>query len=323
MALNSSIHIAGGGIGGLAAAAALGQRGAKVTVFEQADAIGEVGAGLQISPNGMRVLEGLGLAGAVKARAVIAHAVSLRRAESDREVARVPLAGAGEASAYAFVHRADLIEILLGAAKAAGAVIKLGQSITGAVPGVRPVLQTRGGDITGADLIVDASGLHSPLRSVLNPGSEPFFTGQVAWRALVPNQAQRGSFVHVHMAPGAHVVSYPVRGGEMLNIVAVQERTQWAAEGWAHEDDPDNLRRAFSGAAPAVQEMLARVDKVHLWGLFRHELAQVWTGPNVALLGDAAHPTLPFLAQGAVTPMAMRRAIICPMARCALPRIWV
>lgn len=150
-----------------------------------------------------------------------------------------------------------------------------------------------------SDLVIDAGGLHSKLRTALNGTAPPFFTGQVAWRALIPNSEERKNAVHLHMAPGSHIVSYPLRGGEMLNLVAVQERALWAEEGWAHRDDPENLRAAFKGATPAVQQMLSHVEDVHLWGLFRHPVAAQWHGENCALLGDAAHPTLPFLAQGA------------------------
>ena len=151
----------------------------------------------------------------------------------------------------------------------------------------------------GADLVVAADGLHSVLRPVLNGAAAPVFTGQVAWRALVPNTAGRDSEVHVHMGPYRHLVSYPLRGGRILNLVAVQERAAWAAESWSQRDDPLALRAAFGDFGPAPRDMLEAVTEVGLWGLFRHPVAEHWHGGAAALLGDAAHPTLPFLAQGA------------------------
>jgi salicylate hydroxylase len=291
--------IIGGGIGGLAAATVLAQNGARVRLLEQAAGFAQVGSGLQISPNGLCVLRALGLEDEIRRSAVQATAVSLRTAESDRQVARLDLGRLPPEQAYFFVHRADLVDLLLTAARSAGAEIMTAQKVRTIAPGTPPSTTLDSGETLSADLIIDAGGLHSTLRSTLNGGDKPFFTGQVAWRAVVPNTHSRGPQVHVHMAPGAHVVSYPLRGGADLNIVAVQERKAWAGEGWAHPDDPANLRAAFANAAAGLTEMLARVDEVKLWGLHRHPVAQHWTGAGTALLGDAAHPTLPFLAQGA------------------------
>ncbi|WP_085309162.1 FAD-dependent monooxygenase [Planktotalea arctica] len=299
MITDMQISVVGGGVAGLAAASALAQRGAKVTLFEQAEAISEVGAGLQISPNGLCVLRALGLGGALAACSSRGQAVSLRRAESDFEVARLDLTRMSAAQSYHFVHRADLIDLLHGAAKAAGVQIRLLQQVTAIEPGPPAHIHFKTGASHSSALVIDAGGLHSKLRAPLNGESAPMFTGQVAWRALIPNATGREGDVQVHMAPGRHIVSYPLRGGAMINLVAVQERALWAAEGWSQRDDPANLRAAFSGAAPAVQAMLDQVEDVHLWGLFRHPVATNWHGKSCALIGDAAHPTLPFLAQGA------------------------
>ena len=293
------ISVIGGGIAGLSVATALAQRGARVTVYEQAEAIREVGAGLQISPNGLRVLRALGLEAALAATSSLGRAVSLRRAESDREVARLDLNRLDADQKYYFVHRADLIALLLEGARAAGVQLRLLQRVTSVETGPQPQINFETGASVTSDLVIDASGLHSTLRAQLNGDAPPFFTGQVAWRAVVPNTQGREGDVQVHMAPGRHIVSYPLRSGESLNIVAVQERSQWAQEGWAHRDDPANLRAAFKDASPKVRDMLEQVQHVHIWGLFRHPVAENWHGQNCAILGDAAHPTLPFLAQGA------------------------
>ncbi len=295
------ISVIGAGIGGLAVARALALRGADVTVLEQAAKIAEIGAGLQISPNGFAVLRALGLAEALAADAVQGKAVSLRDYRKG-EVLRLDLTRLDNHDYY-FVHRADLIDVLAVGAREAGCKIRLLQKIDTVEPGRRsgdrPCITLASGACVEADLIVGADGLHSRVRQVLNGTSAPFFTGQTAWRAVIPNRSNRGPEVQVHMGPRRHVVSYPLRTGEFLNVVAVQERAAWAAESWSQEDDPANMRATFADFGPDVQSMLADVEKVHFWGLFRHPVAQTWHGGRTVLLGDAAHPTLPFLAQGA------------------------
>ncbi|CUH80375.1 FAD-dependent monooxygenase [Tropicibacter naphthalenivorans] len=300
MSLNGrNITIVGGGIGGLACALALRARGAEVRVLEQAEAIREVGAGIQVSPNGLRVIEALGLGEAFRDVSVAGQAVSLRDYRAGREVLRLDLTKLPSAQSYRFVHRADLIDLLAGAARAAGVSIRLLQKVCSVEPGPVPVVHLCNGDTVHSDQIICADGLHSVLRPLLNGAAQPFFTGQVAWRAVVPNRVNHPSEARVHMGPGRHMVTYPLRGGEMVNIVAVEERAAWADEGWSHQDDPANLRRAFASFGGMVPDLLAGVAHPGLWGLFRHPVAEIWHGENVALLGDAAHPTLPFLAQGA------------------------
>jgi salicylate hydroxylase len=151
-------------------------------------------------------------------------------------------------------------------------------------------------DLT-ADLVIGAEGIKSGTRAALNGDADPFFTGQVAWRAIV-DAPNADPVAQIWMAPRRHVVTYPLPGGR-VNIVAVQERAQWANEGWNHRDDAANLRQVFRDVSPPLMSLLSKVETVHLWGLFRHPVAQHWHKGRVAILGDAAHPTLPFLAQGA------------------------
>ena len=298
MLTGRDITVLGGGIAGLTAAIALTRRGARVTVLEQAEAIREVGAGLQISPNGAAVLRALGLEEGLSRIGLRASAVSLRDYAAGREVLRMDLARA--AGPYFFVHRADLVEMLAGAARAAGVKLRLLQRIESARVGAEGAsLTTAQGAVINAGLLIGADGLHSVVRGALNGADRPFFTGQVAWRALVPAAGEVSAEARVYMGPGRHIVCYPLRGGDLINLVAVQERDTWADEGWHHRDDPANLRAAFADFGPEVQALLARVDEVYLWGLFRHPVAPVWHRGAAAILGDAAHPTLPFLAQGA------------------------
>ncbi|MEJ2017498.1 MAG: FAD-dependent monooxygenase, partial [Maritimibacter sp.] len=128
----------------------------------------------------------------------------------------------------------------------------------------------------------------------------PFFTNQVAWRALIPADGTDPSEATVWMGPHRHMVTYPLRGGSVINLVAVEERQEWVEESWNRRDDPDHLRAAFMRYSKAPRALLDRVETVHVWGLFRHEVAAKWHMGRAAILGDAAHPTLPFMAQGAV-----------------------
>ena len=298
MNLNAKrIVIVGAGIAGLALARALALRGAQVTVLEQADAIREVGAGLQISPNGHVVLRALGLGEAVARHAVRARAVSLRDYRRG-EVLRLDLSGMEE-KGYHFAHRADLIELLAAGARAAGAQIRLLQKVCQVAEGTPPRVELAHGAALEADLVIGADGLHSQVRAALNGPAAPRFTGQVAWRAVCPAPDDTPPEARVYMGPHRHIVAYPLRGGALLNIVAVQERAAWAEEGWHHPDDPDHLRAAFADFGAEPRGILARVEAAHLWGLFRHPVAARWHGGGLAILGDAAHPTLPFLAQGA------------------------
>lgn len=302
MIAGKKIAIVGGGIGGLTAARVLAHKGAEVSVFEQAAEIAEVGAGLQVSPNGMRVLEAIGLGDALHSSLAVQVEAVVLKDRSDAQVLKFDLTQL-EARGYYCVHRADLIALLLSGAREAGAKIRLLQEVKSAKTGKPASLIFNNGYRQEFDLIVGADGVHSAVRPVLEGARMPFFTGQVAWRATIPNVLGRKADVNVHMGSKRHLVSYPLRGGDLLNLVAVQEQRSWVAESWSHEDHPENLRESFASFGPEAQTMLAAVERVGFWGLFRHEVAKNWWGEGLALLGDAAHPTLPFMAQGAVQAM--------------------
>ncbi|MCR9110397.1 FAD-dependent monooxygenase [Marivita sp. XM-24bin2] len=313
------ISVIGGGIGGLTCALALRQHGANVTILEQAQAITEVGAGIQVSPNGLRVIEALGLGDPLTERSVQGQAVSLRNGSTGAEVARLDLTRLPDDQRYLFVHRADLVDLLSGAARQQGVKMRLLQRVDTVAPGVRPVIRLATGDTREADLVIGADGIHSALRPVLNAPQKPFFTGQVAWRCIVPNTTGHPPHARVHMGPKRHMVTYPLRDGSVLNVVAVEERKTWAAESWSQKDDADNMRKAFAGFDAEVHQILSQAEAPGVWGLFRHPVAQTWYGEGVALLGDAAHPTLPFLAQGA--NMAMEDAWVLADALVQAPDI--
>ncbi|MDF0602947.1 FAD-dependent oxidoreductase [Psychromarinibacter sp. C21-152] len=286
MLIGTQVTVVGAGIAGLALARALALRGAEVTVLERADAIREVGAGLQISPNGTAVIDALGLGEALRAAGLVNRAVDLRDYRRGRPVLRMDLARHSDGPhPFVLIHRARLIELLAEGAREAGVSIRLGTEVRPSDP-----------PLPGESLRIGAEGLHSQLRATLNGPERAFFTGQAAWRAVIEDDAPAES--HVYMGPGRHLVTYPLGGG-LRNIVAVEERELWTEESWSQPDDPENLRRAFAAFAPEVRGWLEKVEAVNIWGLFRHPVAETWVSEGWALLGDAAHPTLPFLAQGA------------------------
>lgn len=299
MGLSNAI-VVGAGIGGLAVAVALARRGVAVTVLEQATAIREVGAGLQVSPNGLVVLRALGLEKRLIARgAVRGQAVVMKAFDSDVDVARLDLLKLPAEQSYYFMHRADLIDVLARAAREHNVSFEMGVKVQSVTPGDTPHLTLADGSTRRAELIVGADGIHSCARSALNGADDAYFTGQVAWRATVPNTVGHADVAMVTMGAGRHLVSYPIKDGKLVNLVAVEERKDWAEEGWNHPDDPANLRAAFVGFGGMAAKMIKAVEAPTLWGLHRHPVASVWQKGGVALLGDAAHPTLPFLAQGA------------------------
>lgn len=298
------VTVLGAGVAGLAAARALALRGARVTVLDQTDAIREVGAGLQVSPNGAAVLKALGLGAALESVSVRAQAVELRDGLDGSLVTRLEVAQMRPDQGYHFVHRADLIALLLEGAREVGVELRLLQKVASVdLAGARPRVVMATGAELEAGLLIGADGLHSPTREALNGRVAPFFTHQVAWRALIPGEPGAEAVAEVHMGPGRHLVSYPLRGGALRNIVAVEQRRRWVEEGWSLRDDPMELKLAFETFCPRVQGWLEQVQDVWLWGLFRHQVARSWyrclPEGAVAILGDAAHPTLPFLAQGA------------------------
>ena len=267
----------------MAAAAALAQRGARVTLHEQADAFGEVGAGLQVSWNGQQVLRALGAVDAVPPEASVSPGTAMVDGPSARRVALIPPPGPGPTW---YLHRADLLALLLRCAKVSGVDLQLGRVVT---PGA-----------VTADLVIAADGGQSVWRSGIDGPVTPAFSGQVAWRALVTNPVPAPlAPATLAMGPRAHMVVYPLRGGRLTNIVAVEERSHWTDEGWRQAGDPDEFRTRFADFRPVFGALLDRVGEVHRWALHMRPVARTWVRDNVALLGDAAHPTLPFMAQGA------------------------
>ncbi|MEM7508183.1 MAG: FAD-dependent monooxygenase [Pseudomonadota bacterium] len=309
------VLIAGGGIAGMAAAIALARLGWEVQLFESAPALGEVGAGLQMSPNACKALRDLGVLPDVAACATRPGSAVMRDGATGRVIFQAPLGDAAKqrwGAPYLHVHRADLLEVLAAAAARAGVSVHLGQAAETAVTLPTEVsLHLANGTAMGGDLLIGADGIRSSLRAGLNPDEAPRFTGQIAWRALIPAERVAGADLArdatVWSGPGQHLVSYYLRDGSLINLVAVAERPDWTEESWSAPGDAQALRAAFAGWHPTVTALLACVEDCFLWGLFDRPEQVRWTEGRLALIGDAAHPMLPFMAQGAA--MALEDAV--------------
>lgn len=302
------IAIAGAGLAGLYAAAALARRGIEVIVCERAPALGEAGAGIQISPNGAKMLARIGALTAVETLAFQPEAAEMRLGVSGATILHLPLGTAAEArwkAPYLQVHRADLLAAITVAAREAGVDIRLGTAVTGAAdrPEGAALLLEDGGAVE-ADAVLGADGIRSAVRAALFDNDPPRFTGQVAWRGTVPTSALPPRRINptatVWVGPGRHLVTYYLRRGEIVNFVAVQERQAWTEEDWSAPGDIAALRTAFGNWHPAASDVLRAADRCLMWGLFDRRPLRSWVAGRVALLGDACHAMLPFMAQGAV-----------------------
>ncbi len=308
--------IAGGGIGGMAAAVALATAGWQVVVVERAARLEEVGAGLQLSPNACRALRAPGLLPRIQQRATSPAAAELRDGESGSLVFSLPLGSDAQErwrAPYLHVHRADLLDAFVVAARDAGVELRLGARVERLTEqGGRVHMRLQDGTELETDLGIVADGIRSHLRMAVAPPGAPDFAGQVAWRALVPGDAVAGldlpQAATVWAGSGRHLVTYRLRGEALINIVAVEEREEPADEGWVAADDPAALRAAFAGWHPAVTGLLERVETCHLWGLYDRPPPGRMAAGRICLLGDAAHPMVPFMAQGAA--MAIEDAAV-------------
>jgi salicylate hydroxylase len=301
-----SIGIVGGGIGGLAAAVMLLQAGFDVHVYEQARAISEIGAGIQISPNASRLLHRLGFAEAMADVGVRPLWRHQRRWNDGHTIVRAPLGNALEerfGAPYYNFHRADLITMLASALPAER--LHLGHRLAGFTDdGSEVEARFENGSTIACDALVGADGIHSAVRTTLLGPEAPTFTGCVAYRGLVP--AERLEALHLPveaqnwLGPGKHIVHYYVSSLHFINVVCVVEQEHWAGESWTNPGEVADVLAAFEGWHPDVRTLIGAIDETFKWGLFDRPPLSRWSVGRVTLLGDSCHAMLPFAAQGAV-----------------------
>jgi salicylate hydroxylase len=320
---NSKPHIAiaGGGIGGLVAGLAFLARGFKVDIFEQAAEIRGIGAGVQLSANGTRVLIELGLEAAMKQVVCEPDGKEIRLFSTGQtwnlfDLGAVSVARYG--APYWMVHRGDLQNVLVEAFEArAPGHLHVGRKCVGydERPDKVRLIFADGTDFT-ADAVVGADGVHSELRRQMIGDDKPFFTGLAAWRGLarmdiLPAELRRKVGTN-WIGPGGHVITYPLRRGELLNFVGVVEREGWPVESWTEKGTTQECLNDFRGWNAEIRAIIRSLDIPYKWALLGRRPLTRYCTERVCLLGDAAHPTLPFLAQGA--NMAIEDGMV--LARC-------
>ena len=302
----SDVLVIGGGIGGLGASIALAAQGLQVRVLEAAPEFGEVGAGIQLAPNCTRILDAYGLLDEIKELGVLPDAMVMRDALDGRELTRLDLRDLEERYGYPYVviHRSDLHRVLVDAAARAGVDMVTDSTVVEYRSSEdRAAVVLSDGRIEEALLVIAADGLHSPARSAF-VGDDPVSSAYVAYRGTVPSDTPRGrsvdpTEVSVHVGPRCHFVSYSLRGGTMLNHVAVFESPKALAgvEDWG---TPDELDAAFAGTDEFVEQGLSVMWRDKWWRMFDREPIMTWVYGRVVLLGDSAHPPLQYIAQGAI-----------------------
>lgn len=309
------IAIIGAGIAGLSTALALLKQGFSVTVYEQSHRIAEIGAGIQLSANATYVLQQWGLLERALEVGFLPQGIRLHHWKTGNTIARFPLNESVEqgATPYIHIHRADIHELLAFAVsdidptciKVAHKVEQIEQD------GHNHHVKFTNGSTIKADWVIGADGIHSVIRSSLGDsktkanGEQARFTGNVAWRGLIPTDKLTsdppGPFAHLTMGPEAHLVFYYVKNGRYLNYVAVTERDDWQEESWTSQGELYELLQDFNGWHESFIKILSQTDPASCfrWALHDRDPLAVWSQGQSLILGDAAHPMLPFLAQGA------------------------
>jgi salicylate hydroxylase len=311
------VGVIGGGIGGLTAALALLKCGIDVEVYEQSSMLKEVGAGVQIGSNGTRVLYALGLQDALSRVQVVPARREIRHWRTGETWNWFEL-GATSAERFGtphlMLHRGDLLGILAEAVQGLKAdAVALGKKCV-AVGQTMDHAEVRfaDGDVRKFAFVIGADGIHSQVRACLFGADRPEFTGCVAWRGLVPMERLPHHIARMvgtnWLGPHGHVLHYPVRRGEIMNFISFVERDDWQVESWVTQGTKDELANDFRGWHPDVHEITEGLNTPYKWALMVRGAMDRWTQARITLLGDACHPTLPFLGQGAV--MAIEDAYV-------------
>ena len=307
--MNQSLQliVAGGGIGGLAAAFVLARSGHSVTVLEQSAAFGEIGAGIQLGPNIFKMFEYLGLAQAVHQLAFYPAGLAMNDVRTGEQVVRVPLGETARAAygfPYGVIYRADLHQVFLDACKALPNVTlrtaSKVESYRQDAAGVH--VKIAGGEELAGDALIGADGLWSRVRELVVGDGKPRVSGHIAYRAVLKRDQVPAHLwsddVLLWGGEKTHLVHYPLRRGELFNLVAVFHSNKYD-EGWNTFGDTAELNERFAQAVPQVRELLGKIETWKMWVLCDREPVKNWTDRRVTLLGDAAHPMLQYLAQGA------------------------
>lgn len=317
----SNVIVAGGGIGGLTAALALMQRGHAVKVLEQVEDLKEVGAGVQLSANATRVLISLGLKETLESVACLAVDKQIRHYRTGQawKVAEVGASSQARYGApYWMIHRGDLHSALVRAVRAADPeALVLGTKCSEfSQTDTEVTVRSADGRTFTADVLIGADGIHSFVKQKLLGDFKAEFTGRAAWRGLVPSDrlpAHLRELVSTNwIGPGANVVTYPVRGGELINFVGAVLHPEWFEESWTATGSKEELNAVFADWHPDIRLLASSIEQPMKWAYRGREPLQQWTSGRITLLGDAAHPTLPTLAQGAC--MAIEDGVV--LARC-------
>ncbi len=310
MASSRTILIAGGGIGGLTVALALAKNGFRAVVFEQSPKIEPIGAGIQLSPNAMHVLQGLGLADALNPHVVSPENIRVRKASNGNDIVRVPLGHYAQqryGAPYWMIHRADLQAVLLDAVRANPDItLTLGGKVQDYVVHANGVTaQIRFGATASEERcvgLIGADGLWSTIHEKLGYTDAPHFRKRTAWRAVVPADTvpaeMREASINLWLGRHAHLVHYPIRAGTAINIVAIL-RDGTPKTGWNNTGSREEILAIFRKWAAPAQQIAAAPENWTTWSLYDRPRLRHWGKGPVTMIGDAAHPMLPFLAQGA------------------------
>jgi 3-hydroxybenzoate 6-monooxygenase len=307
MTRSLNLLVSGGGIGGLAAALVLARNGHKVTVLEQSAAFGEIGAGIQLGPNIFKMFEYLGLTEAINRVAFFPTGLGMNDVRTGEKVVRVPLGDAAHAVygyPYGVIYRPDIHQVFLDACSALPNVLLRTSSKVESFAQDAGGVQVRiaGGEVLQGDALIAADGLWSRIREAVVGDGKPRVSGHIAYRAVLKREEVPSHLwsddVLLWGGEKTHLVHYPLRRGELFNLVAVFHSNKYD-EGWNTFGDTAELNERFAQAVPQVKELLGRIETWKMWVLCDREPVKNWSDRRVTLLGDAAHPMLQYLAQGA------------------------